>query len=310
MDTSPHISDFVTVNDGVRLHYLDWGGSGPALLFLAGLGCTAHIFDQFAPRFVDRFHVLALTRRGHGQSDYPETGYDIDTLIDDIRQSIDTLKINQAILVGHSLAGVELSHFAALYPQRVLKLVYLDAAFDYASPAYKALQARNPLRSLQPPGANDDHFAIEDYVVAIKRAYPGLAAIWNDVMDVEVLHSVKQTPEGKVVDKMSPTIEAALRDMLNTYSPELSQICAPTLSFFALQNSANYLSDEFMSAVQQAQVVEFFDTLLVPYTQEWIEQYRRMVPQAKIVEIPKGHHYCFIQQAELVFGEMRKFLLN
>ena len=63
MDRSPHESGFVTVAGGIRLHYLDWGGSGPVLLFLTAIGCNAHIFDGFAPRFTDRFHVLALTRR-------------------------------------------------------------------------------------------------------------------------------------------------------------------------------------------------------------------------------------------------------
>src|SRR6266516_1629971 len=43
---------FATVN-GVRLHYLDWGGHGNVLLFLAGLGDSAHRFDSFAPRFLD-----------------------------------------------------------------------------------------------------------------------------------------------------------------------------------------------------------------------------------------------------------------
>lgn len=309
MDTSPHRSDFVNVN-GIRLHYLHWGGNGPVLLFLAGLGCTAHIFDRFAPRFVDQFHVLALTRRGHGQSDYPDTGYDIETLTEDIRQFMDALKIDQAILVGHSMASVELSHFTAVYPQRVLKLVYLDAAYDYASPSWKALQAKNPLRSFQPPGANDDHYTIEDYTASIKRAYPGLAAIWSDVMDVEVLQSVKQTPEGKVVDKMSDAIGTALHDTLDSYSPEDSKIRMPVLSFFALQDSAYYLSADFMSEEQQAQVVEFFDTVRKPWLREWIQEYRRTVPHARIVEIPKGHHYCFIKQEELVFDEMWKFLLE
>jgi pimeloyl-ACP methyl ester carboxylesterase len=310
MDTSPHHSDFVTVNDGIRLHYLDWGGSGPVLLFLAGLGCAAHIFDRFAPRFVDQFHVLALTRRGHGESDYPDTGYDIETLTEDIRQFLDALQIDQVVLVGHSMAGIELSHFAARYPQRVLKLIYLDAAFDYSSSGFKALQAKNPLRSIQPPGANDDHYTLEDYTAFIKRAYPGLAVIWCDVLDVEVLHSVKQTPEGKVVDKMSDAIGKALRDTLDSYVPESSEIRAPVLSFFALQNSGNYLSNEFMSAEQRAQVIEFFDTALLPYNREWIEQYRRLVPHARIVEIPKGHHYCFMQQADLVCDEMQQFLLD
>lgn len=66
MDTSPHKSALVYVN-GIHLHYLDWGGSGPALLFLAGVNCNAHQFDGFAPRFTEQFHTLALTRRGCGK---------------------------------------------------------------------------------------------------------------------------------------------------------------------------------------------------------------------------------------------------
>jgi non-heme chloroperoxidase len=309
MDTSPHTSDFVNVK-GIRLHYLDWGGNGPVLLFLAGLGCSAHIFDRFAPRFVDKFHVLALTRRGHGESDYPETGYNIDTLTEDIRQFMDALKIDQAILVGHSLAGIELSRFAALYPHRVLKLVYLDAAYDYASPGWKAMLAKNPVPRLQPPDTNAAYYTLENYAASLKRSYPALAVLWSEVMDTEVLHSVKFTPEGKVVDRMSDAISQALRDTLNSYAPEISKIRAPVLSFFVNANGADYLSNDFMSAEQQAQVIEFFDKVRRPYNKEWIEQFRHTVPHARIVEIPHGHHYCFIKQEELVFNEMRKFLLE
>ncbi len=90
-------SDFVHIN-GIRLHYLDWGGTGPTLIFLTGMGCSAYIFNKFAPRFADAFHVLALTRRGQGDSDYPEAGYDADTLTEDIRQFMDSLNIEKAIL--------------------------------------------------------------------------------------------------------------------------------------------------------------------------------------------------------------------
>ena len=129
MNVSNHKSDFVHVN-GIRLHYLDWGGKGPTLIFLAGMGSSAFIFDKFASRFNDKFRVLALTRRGQGDSDYPETGYDADTLTEDIHQFMDCLNVEKAILAGHSLAGVELTHFAATYPTRVEKLIYLDALDD------------------------------------------------------------------------------------------------------------------------------------------------------------------------------------
>src|SRR5512139_241342 len=137
-------SSFVNVN-GIRLHYLDWGGAGPTLIFLTGMGSSAYIFNKFAPRFTDKFRVLALTRRGHGDSDYPATGYDAATLVEDIRQFMDCLKIETASLAGHSLAGVELTHFAATYPGRVEKLIYLDALDDRRWEP--AVQAQNPLNA-------------------------------------------------------------------------------------------------------------------------------------------------------------------
>ena len=129
-DNSPHKSESITVN-GVKLHYLDWGGQGEPLLFLHGMFNSAHVFDNLAPLFTDRFRVLGLTRRGHGQSDKPEMGYDAGTLVEDLRQFLDLMKIKRVNLVGHSMAGIELTRFASLYPKRVGKLVYLDSGYDY-----------------------------------------------------------------------------------------------------------------------------------------------------------------------------------
>ena len=71
----------------------------------------------------------------------------------------------------------------------------------------------------------------------------------------------------------------------------------------------HYLSSDYMSPEQQAQVIEYFKNIQPVIQREGIEQFRRDVPHAKIIEIPKGHHYCFIKQEELVYNEMRKFLL-
>src|SRR5207244_3875191 len=84
------------------------------------------------PKFTNQFRVLGLTWRGHGQSEMPETGYDTATLVEDIRQFLDALNIERVILVGHSLAGDQLTRFAGAHPNRVIKLVYLDAAHDRA----------------------------------------------------------------------------------------------------------------------------------------------------------------------------------
>jgi non-heme chloroperoxidase len=321
MDTSPHTSGFVTGN-GIRLHYLDWGrpalrgapeergGNGPALLFLAGRGCNAHIFDRFAPRFTGHFHVLGLDRRGHGDSDYPETGYDIDTLVEDIVQFLDGLQIERVILAGHSLAGIELSHFAALHPERLLKLVFLEAAYDYACPEYQAMMEKHPGRKIQIPGADQDYYSLSEYAAFIKLAYPSLGAIWGEVMDVHLLHAVTLSPEGKVVEKTPDSIDQAISVTLSAYRPEDAQIRAPTLSIYALKNNTYYVAPAYMTAGQQAEMVAFFDTIVQPWNRHSLEQFRRSVPHARIVEIPGGHHYCFIQQEETVFKEMLSFLLE
>lgn len=309
MDKSPHRSDHLSVN-GIKLHYLDWGGAGDALLFLAGMGCNAHIFDDLAPRFSDKFHVMALTRRGHGESDHPETGYDVDTLTEDLRQFMDALGIEKVILAGHSMAGVELSHFATLHPERIFKLIYLDAAFDRASPAYKNMLEKNPLMKLQPPGLNDDYYSAEDYFASLKRGYPALAAIWGQLIQEQGLHEITQTADGKVVDKMTDAIGKAINNTLTSYVPEDANIKAPTLSIYAISNGPYYISNEWMTEAQRAQILEFFETVNYSWIRENIEQFRQNVPHAKIVEIPQGHHYCFIKKEGLVYDEMRRFLLE
>lgn len=120
---------FVVVN-GVRLHYLEWGGTGDALLFLTSFGGSAHEFDDLAPKFTHRFRVLGLTRRGKPPSDQPVTGYDTRMLVEDIRAFLDAMKIRRVALAGYSIAGPEQTLFASTYPDRVSRLVYLDALSD------------------------------------------------------------------------------------------------------------------------------------------------------------------------------------
>ena len=130
-DKSPHKTEFITVN-GVRLHYLDWGGKGETLLFLHGWAIRRIFMTTSRRKFTNQFRVLGLTRRGHGESEMPETGYDTATLVEDIRQFLDALKIQRVVLAGHSFAGDELTRFAVAHPDRVIKLIYFDSAYDHS----------------------------------------------------------------------------------------------------------------------------------------------------------------------------------
>jgi pimeloyl-ACP methyl ester carboxylesterase len=97
------------VDNNVKLEVLDWGGSGRALVLLTGLGNNAHVYDKFAPELTASYHVYGITRRGFGSSSSPATGYSADRLGDDVLAVINSLNLNRPVLVGHSIAGEELS---------------------------------------------------------------------------------------------------------------------------------------------------------------------------------------------------------
>jgi non-heme chloroperoxidase len=132
-DTAPHRALGVDVAPGVRIHVLDFGGSGTPLVFLSGLSNNAHVWDDFAPRFTASNRVIAITRRGFGESSHPESGYDQATLASDVLTVLDSMEIGSAIFAGHSIGGYELTHIAASRPEKVLGLIYLDAGSDPVS---------------------------------------------------------------------------------------------------------------------------------------------------------------------------------
>ena len=74
-DPSNHKVQFITVEEDVRLEVLDWGGTGRPIVLLAGLAYTAHVFDGFAEKLTDSYHVYGVTRRGYGASSRPASGY-------------------------------------------------------------------------------------------------------------------------------------------------------------------------------------------------------------------------------------------
>jgi pimeloyl-ACP methyl ester carboxylesterase len=130
-DSLPNV-EHVVVQQGVSLEVLDWGGTGRPVVLLAGLGNTAYVFDDFARKLTASYRVYGITRRGYGNSSKPIAGYDADRLADDVLAVIDSLGLDRPVLIGHSIAGEELSSIGSRHPERVAGLVYLDAAYDYA----------------------------------------------------------------------------------------------------------------------------------------------------------------------------------
>ena len=97
-DSSPHRAQFITVEDGVQLEVLDWGGKGRPIVLLAGY-LTAHVYDEFADGLKEIGHVYGITRRGLGASSHPESGYGAKRSAEDIVKVLDAPKLVAPVLV-------------------------------------------------------------------------------------------------------------------------------------------------------------------------------------------------------------------
>ena len=288
-DTSPHKSGFVQAN-GVRLHYLDWGGQGETLLFLAGLGHNAHIFDDLAPEFTDRFHVLAMTRRGFGQSDCPATGYDVATRVADLFGFLDALRIKQVILAGHSIAGDELTAFAAAHPERVEKLIYFDADVDpVTDPRAQEIRAGNQPEAPEiPKQALVSWDALFRFLYSMLSITPPSRALEASMRDSFLVH-----PDGSVERRTPANV---YREMMKGYAfapLDYTKIKQPTLSFYSDPSTAP-------DPQRQKEVAAMMSS--------FISRIEKSGPQIRIERIAGSHHYMFIDHQDEVARKMKLFL--
>jgi non-heme chloroperoxidase len=247
----------VTVDDGVRVEVIDWGGSGRPIVMLAGLGGTAHAFDKFAPKLTGSYHVYGVTRRGFGGSDAPASGYSVDRLADDVLAVLNALQLTAPVLVGHSFAGDELTSLASRYPERVAGLIYLEAAYDRAgSKELTAKQNQEMLRQTGLPAS-----AWSEIVQSESTPYypditaPALAIFAVPRSARDMLESSKALLEsGKIKD---PDALSSTRALLKSYNNNEPAARAAMDSAYAdLVNDEEVNSRSFQDAMNHAKVVE------------------------------------------------------
>lgn len=292
---------FVRVN-GIRLHYRDWGGSGDPVILLAGLGNTARIYDGMAPGLARDFRVLALTRRGHGRSEMPEGGYALDTLVADLRGFMDALGIARAHLVGHSLAGAELTRFAALRPERVGRLVYLDAAYDRSTqgPVFEG----DPIEQAGPTAA--DRASVETYLAYSRRARRDLARYWTAPVIADITENLATREDGTVAWRTPGPVFGAIIGGVSTAAPEYDRVQAPALAIYAVENE-DYLLPENATPELRAAHARFQADVLDAWRRQSMEQFRSGMRNGRMVEMDAGHH-LFLHRPDEALQLVRDFL--
>ena len=137
----PPADRFVTVN-GLRLHYLDWGGTGRPLILVHGLDRHAHTFDHVAPHFRLRFGVIAVDMRGHGESAWdPDARYMVEDYVRDMEGLVDQLKLSDIVIWGNSTGGRVAQVYAGLHPERVSHMISEDVGPELSAADRRQLSA-------------------------------------------------------------------------------------------------------------------------------------------------------------------------
>ena len=303
---------FVTVDENVKLEVLDWGGVGRPLVLLAGSSNSAHVFDNFAPKLTSEHHVYGVTRRGFGDSSKPDKGYDDQRLADDVLTVLDSLKISKPILVGHSMAGSELTTLADQHSARLSGLIYLDANDDptdtcWNNPEYHALFKLLPTAVTNPAPPTD----------ADKKSFEAFNDYWRRRIvnfafpESEIRSEFDQKPDGSVGSvRALASVRKAIAE--GSKKRDYSKIKVPILAFIPTQPNQSTgwseyyrfqpMNDEERVALAKIYATDRACTKLLEQT------LKDEAPKARIIELHNADHYVFFSNEADVLREMRQFL--
>lgn len=291
----------VTIDPTTRLEVVDWGGSGVPIVFLAGLGHTAHVFDDFAAPLTDQYHVLGITRRGFGASSQPDSGYNIPTLAEDIRIVMDSLGIERAVLVGHSLGGDEMTLFARKHPQMVVALVYIEAAYNRATARDAMADYAAPESNVPPPSDKDKESA-----QAYRAYYARANGVTMPLSEIKAMY--RWQPDGQFGGNRTPSfvfdgIVESIQD------PDYSGIDVPALAIYATDYPVTelFIDYDMRDAVTQRAMRTYHEA--ARRTDKLSRDYfRTHVGKGRVVEIRGAGHSLYITHASETLSAIRAFL--
>lgn len=300
-DASPHQIQFVTVEPNVKLEVLDWGGSGRPIVLLSGLGGTAHDFDGFAVRLVPKYHVYGITRRGFGASSAPipsGDSYSADRLADDVLTVLHLLNLKRPVLVGHSIAGQELSSIGSRFPDKVAGLIYLDAGYSYAlySPALgdtiidaKELHHQLDLLFQAKPQNRVDFSKIEADTARFDKD------LKNIIDQFAGMPAPPSHPKGA---PPPPPIMLAILNGEQKYT----SVRVPVLTIFADPHEFKSLAKKDPT---RAAALRTHDEQA---TTAQAKAFQAGIPQAHVVLIPDANHFIYTSNTDQVIREMTAFI--
>jgi pimeloyl-ACP methyl ester carboxylesterase len=215
--------DHHTIVGAMRFHYLDWGGNGHPILFLHGGGINAHTWDVVCLMLRERYHCIALDQRGHGDSEWsPAIDYGVETQMRDVEGFIEKLGLENPVLVGQSMGGLNSIAYSIRHSAKMKGLVVVDVGPEINSAGTQRIREFSSTPELE---------SLEAF---LERAVK-----FNPIRDPRVLrrslfYNLRQLPTGKwsLKHDQRRASEEAWRiatDQRERLLREVSKISCPTL---------------------------------------------------------------------------------
>ncbi|UCG23188.1 MAG: alpha/beta hydrolase [Chloroflexota bacterium] len=273
--------------NGIRLHYRDCPGGDPPLLMLHGLTANAHNFDGLIDVGLSpRFRLLIPDLRGRGLSDKPDSGYTMADHAADILALLDVLAFDRALICGWSFGGYLSYYLAANHPDRIHKVVSIDAP-STLHPDTKAM--------LQPSIDRLDKVvpSLKVFLEAMKQL-PFLDGLWNPALESYYTADVEIRPDGTVKPRSSPNaIDEAADGVLAEDWPRIaSQVRRPVLF---LNGPAPFGPPGSPALVSKERAMETV----------------KLLPNGRYVQIPGNHMTMgFGDGAQKMVDEITAFILE
>lgn len=271
---NPAYDSEVSVN-GVRLHFREWPNSGaPTLLLTQAWPSSVLVWEPFAAAMRDRFRVLALDVRGHGDSEWA-ADYRWQTVMEDVGRFLAGRAAAPVAIVGHGGGGILALCFAAIHPAAVRRVVNVD---QMPQPADVGGAAR-----LFPETFKDPE---EPVRILAERHWAAGAGV--DVLRAAMRLSLRQLEDGRWTWRRDPEIVAALmRRELIPDEQECSSLFAQIRCPALLVRGADSFGGR-----------EAFDRAAA------------IIPDARVVEVARSRHLPHLSNPAGFVAAVRPFLLN
>jgi pimeloyl-ACP methyl ester carboxylesterase len=209
---------FIKIGD-LSLHYLDWGDiDAVPIVLLHGLCANVHYWDFFARHMTNKYHLIAVDQRGHGDSDWAESYGPRDYVLD-LEAFIDSLKLSEFVLIGHSMGGINAIIYAARHPDQVSALVIVDIGPEIAAAGIERMEREH--------ASEPDAFVSEEEAISyMKKLEPRQQ---DDFIRHQMKYALRREEKGRLTFKYDKKLRSTELRSPTWLWEHLNQIICPAL---------------------------------------------------------------------------------